>query len=309
MTFSEMTQAEIDMCPLVSIVVATYRRDTTLVRALASLAAQTYENYEIILVDDNSHPEWNRKVAEIVAEFHAAHPKSQLQYIANEPNQGSAQTRNIGIHAAAGKYVTFLDDDDIYLPDKIKYQVACMEKAGADYSLTDLALYYDDESFCELRTRSFIRSTDYDSMLRYHMLHHLTGTDTMMFRREYLLKIGCFDRIDVGDEFYLMAKAIEARGVFIYLGRSDLKAYVHRGEGGLSSGDGKINGENQLYEFKKQFFSRFSKEDVRFIKTRHYAVLAFAEMRRKSILGFAGNAFKAFLISPIDCLKLLKKHK
>ena len=297
------------MVQMVSVVVATYRRDKAVEKALQSLAKQTYSNYEIVLVDDNANDEWNQKIGTIVEAFRKAHPDIKLNYIVNSPNKGSAVTRNIGIHAAVGTYVTFLDDDDVYLPEKIANQVACMEEKGADYCVTNLDLYYDDEVFCERRTRNYIESTDYASLLRYHMLHHLTGTDTMMFRREYLLKIGGFDPIDVGDEFYLMLKAIEGKGVFAYLDSSDVKAYVHRGEGGLSSGAGKIDGENRLFEFKKKYFHLLTKDDIRFIKVRHYAVIAFAEIRRKGYGAFVKNAAMAFVTSPVDCLKLLRKNK
>lgn len=104
----------------VSVVVATYKREHDLKRALESLALQNYSDMEIILVDDNGNAEWNRKVANIVDVFHNNFPEISLNYIINNPNQGSAKTRNIGIDAANGKYVTFLDDDDEYLPDKIK---------------------------------------------------------------------------------------------------------------------------------------------------------------------------------------------
>lgn len=295
--------------PMVSVIVATYRRDFALEKALHSLAEQTYSNYEIILVDDNANEEWNQKVGNIVETFHKTYPDKALHYIVNSLNKGSAVSRNIGIHAAHGTYVTFLDDDDIYLPEKIANQVICMEEKDADYGITDLALYYDDEVFCERRTRGYIENTDHTSLLRYHMLHHLTGTDTMMFRKEYLLNIGGFDPIDVGDEFYLMLKAIEGKGVFAYLECSDIKAYVHRGEGGLSSGAGKINGENRLYTFKKKYFHLLNKEDIRFVKARHYAVIAFAELRRKGYAAFVKNAAIAFVTSPADCLKLLRRNK
>ena len=297
------------MTPMVSIIVATYRRDQSLAKALKSLAEQTYTNYEIILVDDNANKEWNEKVGAIVELFRKDYPDRTLNYIANRLNRGSAATRNIGIETAVGTYITFLDDDDVYMPEKIAYQVAYMEEKGADYGVTNLDLYYDDGAFCERRTRSYIQNTDYISLMRYHLLHHLTGTDTMMFRREYLLQIGGFDPINVGDEFYLMLKAIENKGTFAYLDRSDVRALVHRGEGGLSSGDGKIEGENRLYEFKKQYFHLLDQADIRFIKARHYAVIAFAEMRRKGYISFAKNAATAFMMSPADCLKLLKKNK
>lgn len=292
---------------LVSVVVATYKRDVDLTKALESLAQQTYSNMEIILVDDNGDAAWNRKVFSIVEAFRNNHPAVALRLIVNNPNQGSAKTRNIGIAAAQGEYVTFLDDDDVYLPEKVKNQVGFMESNGCDYSVTDLVLYNEDDKEIDRRNRTYIRDTSKDSLKIYHLKYHITGTDTMMFKKEYLTQIGGFAPIDVGDEFYLMQRAIEGGGKFGYLPGCDIKAYVHTGENGLSSGEGKIKGENALYEYKKKYFKEISTPDVRYIKTRHFAVLAFAELRRKKIIAFSINAIKSFFISPTACIKILMR--
>lgn len=289
---------------LVSVVVATYRREGELSRALASLAGQACDNFEIILVDDNGDTLWNAKIAAIVDSFRKRHPHIPFQYIVNQPNQGSARTRNIGIEAATGKYVTFLDDDDLYLPEKIARQAAFMESGSFDYSITDLDLYNDQDVLTDRRVRSFITDTTPEALLSYHLKHHLTGTDTMMFSRDYLTRIGCFAPIDVGDEFYLMQRAIDGGGKFGYLPGCDIKAYVHTGEGGLSSGDGKIAGENALFAFKQQYFPKLSPSTKRYITMRHYAVLAYAELRRKRFFKFMKYAAASFFYSPAACIKL-----
>ncbi len=294
----------------VSVVVATYRRDAALAQALESLAAQTHTATEILLVDDNDHPEWNQKVEGIVDAFRAAHPTTDLTVIVNHPNQGSAKTRNIGIAAAAGEYVTFLDDDDVYLPEKIETQLAAMVAADADYGVTDLWLYNEQEQLVERRTRSYITATDTASLTAYHIKHHITGTDTMMFRRSYLTGIGGFDAIDVGDEFYLMQKAIAGGGVFCYAPVCHVKAYVHTGEdGGLSSGQQKIDGENRLYAYKLQWLPQGDKKTRRYVKMRHHAVLAFAGLRMRKWLYAVRHGLISLLASPIDCVKLIVERK
>ena len=290
---------------LVSVVVATYRREGDLGRALESLAAQTYPSVEIVLVDDNSDPEWNGKVSRIVNAFRAGHPAMSLTYIANSENQGSAEVRNTGITVAKGAYITFLDDDDIYLPEKIEKQVGFMESGGYDYSITDLILYSENGKEIDRRIRTYISDTSVSALRRAHLKHHMTGTDTMMFRAEYLKEIGGFAPIDVGDEFYLMQRAIEGGGKFGYLPGCDIKAYVHTGEGGLSSGDRKIAGENALFAYKKTFFPKLTKKDIRYIKMRHYAVIAYAELRRKAFSRFVSNAMRAFLVSPLQFIMMI----
>ena len=289
----------------ISVIVPTYRRKEELKRALDSLAEQSMHDLEIILVDDNDDTLWNEYVNNIVTNFRKEHTTVNLQYIVNRQNLGSAASRNAGISAAQGTYITFLDDDDFYLPDKIKYQYEFMTKNNLDYSITDLALFYDNGKICEIRQRKFLKKFDKESLLRYHMMHHLTGTDTMMFTKAYLNKIGAFAQIDVGDEFYLMEKAIQGGGIFGYLQRCDVKAFVHKGECGLSSGLRKINGENDLFEYKKRYFSTFDKRAIKYIITRHHGVLAFAYMRQKKLKNFVKEAILSFSASPIDCLRLL----
>ncbi|MDB8545633.1 glycosyltransferase [Turicibacter sanguinis] len=292
----------IDKGPIVSVVVATYKREETLRRAIESLAQQTYPNVEIIIVDDNANELWNDKVEKIIERY--AH-LNRITYIQNKTNQGSASTRNIGIRAAQGEYVTFLDDDDIYLPDKITNQIKHMIDVDSDFSITDLELFSENGIKIEKRTRNYIKNYNKQNLLQYHLMYHMTGTDTMMFKRDYLINIGGFPHINVGDEFYLMQRAIEKGGKFSYLPVCDIKAYVHTETEGLSSGESKIKGENALYEVKKKYFKELDRKAIHYIKMRHYAVLAFAELRRKHYVSFIKNALMSMIASPFECIKLL----
>ena len=69
------------MMLMVSVIVSTYRRDSSLYRALESLALQTYSSFEIILVDDNSHYEWNIKVRKVLDLFQKNYPNIQIKFI------------------------------------------------------------------------------------------------------------------------------------------------------------------------------------------------------------------------------------
>lgn len=288
----------------VSIIVATYKREETLKRALKSLINQTYKNIEIILVDDNAEMIWNKKVESVLKKINFP-----VVYIKNEKNLGSAETRNIGIARATGEFITFLDDDDIYLPKKIMNQLQDMLIKKSDFSVTDLELYSESERLIEIRKRNYIHNFDFESLLIYHLKYHITGTDTMMFRTYYLKEIGGFEPINIGDEFYLMEKAISNGGKFSYLERCDVKAYIHTETEGLSSGATKIKGENLLYEYKKSFFNKLNYLDKKYIQMRHYAVLAFTEIRRKNYFKFFIYSFLSFSSSPKECIGIILKRK
>lgn len=288
----------------VSVIVATFRREGELERALNSLANQSYRSFEIVLVDDNGEESWNKIVKAIADGFIAENRDTPLRLVVNEKTKGSAMAKNAGVAEASGTYITFLDDDDVYHPGKIENQLTGM--ADADYSITDLRLCRIDGREVKHRQRSYIEKTDSDSLLVYHLMYHMTGTDTLMLRRSYFDQVGGFPPIDVGDEFYLMQRAIMGQGKFAYVKTCDVTAYIHTGEEtGLSSGETKIHGENQLYEYKKEFFHRLDAKTIRYIKMRHYAVLAFAEIRRRRFGRFFCCGAASFFSAPLACIKLL----
>lgn len=101
------------MDDLVSIVIPTHNRADMLQRALDSALAQTHPHLEIIVVDDGSKD----NTAEVVQAYQEKHPN--VKYLKNETALGACPTRNRGIMAATGKYTSFLDDDDEYLPERI----------------------------------------------------------------------------------------------------------------------------------------------------------------------------------------------
>ena len=306
----EEIQGENKDFPLVSVVMATFHREGELKRALASLAQQTYPQVEVILVDDNGDSAWNQKVERIV-EIWRRKENIPMKYIQNQENHGSAESRNQGIRAASGRYVTFLDDDDKYGPDKVFHQVRHMQKEGSDFSITDLALYNEKGKLEERRRRYYLKEgVRYDrrKLLELHLLYHLTGTDTLMFRKEYLDKIGGFPPIDVGDEFYLMKEAITGGGQFSYLKRCEVKALVHTETEGLSSRESKIQGENALYEYKKSFFPKLGKDSVRKIRMRHHLVLAYTYLRSRDYVAFVREGIVSFFSAPVACVIFVLKR-
>lgn len=305
--------------PLVSVIVATHHRKDELKRALASLANQTYKNIEVILVDDNAGSKWNRAVEHLVDGWKKK-CGIPLKYIQNVSNQGSAASRNTGISASSGRYITFLDDDDKYCPAKIENQLNHMLRTHSDFSITDLALYNEEGKLEEKRIRYYLKhgrslneyvfdASESSDLLAYHLMYHLTGTDTLMFRKEYLEQIGGFPPIDIGDEFYLMRNAFSGGGKFSYLPVCEVKAMVHTRTYGLSSRERKIAGENALYEYKKNFFPKLKRSQVRKIRMRHHLVLAYAYLRSGDYGNFAVQGWEAVLAAPLACGQMVVKHQ
>ena len=101
--------------PLVSVVIPTYRRANLLKRALESVNKQTYENLEVVIVDDSETTK--------PGNFFDGLERFPIHYIHNEQRNGASAARNQGISKASGSFIAFLDDDDTWEPTKIEKQI------------------------------------------------------------------------------------------------------------------------------------------------------------------------------------------
>ena len=123
--------------PTVSVVIPTYNRAALLPRALESVIAQTFLDWEIVLVDDGSTDE-----TESVAADYANRLGSRFIHL-RQDNAGSSAARNRGIDAARGEFIAFLDSDDEYLPRKLERQIRLFELCP------ELGLVYSDYAFID----------------------------------------------------------------------------------------------------------------------------------------------------------------
>ena len=113
------------MSNLVTVVIPTYKRYVQLKRALDSCLSQTYSNIEIIVVDDNAPESEYRKMTEEVMHHYGKNEK--VKYIQHSKNLNGSASRNTGLANAKGKYINFVDDDDILYPEKLAKQVAFLD--------------------------------------------------------------------------------------------------------------------------------------------------------------------------------------
>lgn len=284
----------------VSVVIPTYKRDSKLLkRAIESILMQTYSNIEVVVVDDNGGDkliEYRKKIKKLMEEY-KNDPRVIFKF--NERNLGGSISRNEGIKIANGEYITFLDDDDIYLPNKIENQIKYMIENKLDMSFTDLVLHNENGKVVDYREYKRIESFEINCLLRYHITRHITGTPTFMYTKEAINKIGGFMDVKMGQEFYLMLKSIEANLSIGYLQKCDVIAYRHKGEG-ISNGKNKIIGEKSLYQFKQKYFNQLNKKEVTYVKFRHHIVMTVAYKRNNQLGTMIMSALKAFIVSPVD---------
>ena len=119
-----------------SVIIPTYSRPDNILRAINSVLSQTYKNIEIIVVDDNGIGTPCQIETETVLQDYIADGK--ITYLKHEINKNGSAARNTGIKASKGEFITFLDDDDEYKPEKVEKQLYALQlsddKVGAVYS-------------------------------------------------------------------------------------------------------------------------------------------------------------------------------
>jgi len=120
---------------LVTIVIPTYNRGYILSRAIKSVLNQTYQNMEIIIVDDGSKD----NTEEVVKKF----TDTRIQYIRHSENRGLSAARNTGIKNSKSDFVAFLDSDDEYLPEKIEKSLEVFKNARENLGMVCSNYYWD----------------------------------------------------------------------------------------------------------------------------------------------------------------------
>ena len=113
--------------PKVSVIIPTYNRADLLPRAVNSVLAQTYQDYEILIVDDCSSDDTQQAIA--------AFDDPRIRPFRHDRNRRAAAARNMGIAEARGEYIAFLDDDDEWLPTKLGGQVVLLDSSLANVGL------------------------------------------------------------------------------------------------------------------------------------------------------------------------------
>ena len=120
------------MNDLVSVVMPSYNTGKYIKKSIESVLAQTYRDWELLIVDDGSTDDTDA----IISSF----DDPRIRYFKNETNSGAAICRNLALREAKGRWIAFLDSDDIWLPEKLEKQIAFMKKNDYDFSYTG---YYE----------------------------------------------------------------------------------------------------------------------------------------------------------------------
>jgi glycosyltransferase involved in cell wall biosynthesis len=204
---------------LVSVIIPSYNRFDFLLNAIDSVKNQTYKNIEIIIVNDKSTQQeyytYDFEGCKIL------HLDKNSKVIVGFPCAG--YVRNIGINSASGQYICFLDDDDIFLPNKIELQIESIQSSKNKMSSTDgyfgYGVYNSNKKYSlynEEHYRDYILKTinypEYPDNITKEILyrHNLIITSSVMIETSLVKEVGGFKHIKNGLEDYdLWKRCIE----------------------------------------------------------------------------------------------------
>lgn len=181
--------------PIVSIVIPTNNRAELLRKSIDSVLLQTFQEWEIIVVDNDS----DVNTGNLISEYMKADPRIKYFKIAKSSIEGISEYLNFGIGQSKGKYIARLDDDDKWCCiNKLRMQVDFFE-SNEDYVLTGGGVIMVDEKENEL-FRFFKNETD-EIIRRKALLACPMEHTTVMFRKDNAIKVGCYGKYKVAEDW------------------------------------------------------------------------------------------------------------
>ena len=177
-----MTMAKVKNTPTVSVIIPTYNRAHLIGRAIQSVLNQTYQDFEIIVVDDASKD----NTEEVVKSFR----DERIIYLRHENNRGAQTARNTGIKAAKGGWIAFLDSDDEWLPQRLEVELSLAHKTGVSVVYSECYIKRSNDSELKIFGIRHKSGDIYRDLLKYPgpMFQGL------LVKRECLERIGYLDK-------------------------------------------------------------------------------------------------------------------
>ena len=176
----------------VSVIVPTYKRPTNLKTAISSVLEQDYQDYEILIINDNGEGSpYNEETDAAIESLKLRDPMGRIRYIKHSENRNGAAARNTGIMRARGEYISFLDDDDMYLPNRLS---DCVQRLKGANNLHGAAycgfLGWNSPQNNEKRYKEGNLSRE---LLLLDYMKHYLHTNTATYKNDAVFALNGFD--------------------------------------------------------------------------------------------------------------------
>ncbi len=189
--------------PKVSIIIPYYKKKLFIRQTLNSVFNQSYKNYEIIIIYDDFDHKDLKYIKTIIPN------NIKFKIVKNKKNIGAGLSRNLGISLSKGKYICFLDADDIWNKEKLKFQLSVMEKNNYNFTHTNYKIINQDGEI--IGNRHAKKEINYKILLRSCDI----GLSTVMIKKKILGKKE-FPNLKTKEDYVLwleLSKVIKLNGI------------------------------------------------------------------------------------------------
>ncbi|OAL82333.1 glycosyltransferase family 2 protein [Acinetobacter sp. SFA] len=258
--------------PLISIIIPTYGRAEWLSRAIDSVLKQTYENIEIIVVNDNLLDSESYEAVIRILDKYTTNNKVKL--FADGINRGGSCARNKGISLCNGEYITFLDDDDYYYENKIEKQLNHLLKMQLDVSVCNMNILKENKVITDRRSKACIG--DISNFLIYGNCF----TPMIFAKKEVLISVDGFAKSPRFQDHILILKMLEKKVKISVINES---LFVHNDHIGERVTKNRMDSYDVRWEYEDNLIQYLNKEDLK--KYKYKRLLNYTRMLR-------GNSYR-----------------
>lgn len=285
---------------LVSVVITTYNRTDFLSSAIESVINQTYDNIEIVVVDDNAENEKSRSTVEKIIRNYP-----QCVLVKNKTRMGGALARNEGIRHSHGELISFLDDDDSYFPDRIE---KCVEVYEENQSLGFIYTYcqavnVDGKVLCV-----YERTPEKNVLLQHLRESCLCATSQWVVPRKTFFEVGYFEDTPCKQDSIMLLKILGAQKEIACVPQI-LSNYMVHNLGKISGNPQRnIIGINRYRDFSRRYFHLLTREEQNIVESSFAKelILNYSLLReRKKAFVELKNFIKKKRLFKKECAKLI----
>jgi len=270
--------------PRVSVIIPTYNRAHLIDRAIQSVLSQTYQDFEVIVVDDGS----TDKTEEVVLSFGS----EKMRYVRHETNRGVAAARNTGVRVARGEYIAFQDSDDEWYPNRLEIISKIVEdRKDIDFIISYGKVMKNGEIIGDVGRAPWINDLSKEELVVRLFSGNFIALQAVVVKKEKIIEVGGFDEsFPSAEDYDLWLRLIPICSV-LFVERPVYNLYLTRE---CISADIKKGLESQIRAFYKN--QNILKRYIR-SRARYYAI------RQRYLSGIFYLA--AWYVSTTKCSKKL----
>lgn len=302
--------------PLISIITPVFNRESLIIECIRSVQQQTFKNYEHIIIDDKSTDNTVKNI-ELIAKN-----DTKILLMKSDENSGGkpGKVRNIGIRMAQGKYVAFLDSDDIWREDKLTLQIQYMTSKDLDFSYHPLGRF---ENSFEHQTSFWGRNCHEQDFFRGLFRSNFIPTCSVMAKKKILEEVNLFNESLRYSEDYFLWLMIALKNYSIGFLNPVLGGFRRNKHGNINGVLGEeekdrnniVLKEKILFEYPTESIPRLMKNDLFYGYIFHYFQLvkneSDKEKRRALFSEAVENIFRLnlskFFMKELDLLRSIRK--